>query len=100
MHGSELIDNGDVPRGGKRPGAGRKPPPEGRLELLSVRVPADVLKLLKSEAERRGVTAREVIVDLVRRYLGRKSPAKQTPSGQPPASASVRSAWSARAKKD
>jgi hypothetical protein len=61
----QTIENQDVPWGGKRPGSGRKAP-EGKLELLSVRVSADVLVKLQDEAKRRGVSLRQVIEDLAR----------------------------------
>ncbi len=63
----QTVENLDVPWGGKRPGAGRKARPDGKLELLSVRVHARRLKKLQTEAKRRGVTLREVIEDLARR---------------------------------
>jgi Ribbon-helix-helix protein, copG family len=61
----QTIENQDVPWGGKRPGAGRKAP-EGKLELLSVRVTANTLRKLQAEAKRRGVSLREVIEDYAR----------------------------------
>lgn len=64
--GNQTVENLDVPWGGKRPGAGRKASPEGKLELLSVRVPAETLNKLKAEAKRRGVSLREVIEALTR----------------------------------
>ena len=61
------IENPEVPWGGKRPGAGRKAPAEGKLELLSIRVSPAALAKLKGEAKRRGVTLRELIEELARK---------------------------------
>jgi hypothetical protein len=63
----QTVEDPDVPWGGKRPGAGRKARPDGKLDLLSVRVHARTLKKLQVEAKRRGITLREVIEDLARR---------------------------------
>ncbi|HYZ73502.1 MAG TPA: hypothetical protein VE641_10520 [Chthoniobacterales bacterium] len=62
----QTNENHDVPWGGKRTGAGRKAPPDGKLELLSVRVRSVTLRKLQAEADRRGVSLREVVDELAK----------------------------------
>lgn len=53
--------------GGARKGAGR---PKMKLQAVSVRVAPEVAEWLRAEAERRGVSQRVVIEDLVKQARG------------------------------
>lgn len=53
--------------GGARKGAGR---PKMELQAVSVRVAPEVAEWLRAEAERRGVSQRVVIEDLVKQARG------------------------------
>lgn len=48
-------------RGGKRPGAGRKPLDGSRRALLSVRVTDEAKEKVESTADARGITAGELV---------------------------------------
>jgi hypothetical protein len=54
-------NNGDVPWGGPRPGAGRKASESGKRQLISVRVLPETARKLREEAKRRGVSVGRVI---------------------------------------
>lgn len=55
-----------MPRGGKRPGAGRKRGATAPYETLAVRVPPELLARLEDAAERAGMS----LADYVRHALG------------------------------
>jgi hypothetical protein len=65
----EMIENPDVPWGGKRYGAGRKTAPTGKRESISTRVDAETARKLREEAERQGVGIGNVIDQLVKKGL-------------------------------
>jgi hypothetical protein len=53
--------NLEVPRGGKRINAGRKPGPTGKRENLSTRVEPETMRKIRAEAERLGISIGEVL---------------------------------------
>ncbi len=58
--------------GGKRPGAGRKPHPEGATTVIAVSVPGVLVERLDALAEQRAWNRSEAVTEAIRRLLKRQ----------------------------
>ncbi len=59
-------------RGGARPGAGRKPGPEGRTAMLAVTVPETLIAQLDELAAARGWGRSKAVTEAIRRLVKAK----------------------------
>ena len=58
--------------GGKRPGAGRKPHPEGATMVIAVSVPGVLVERLDSLAVEKSWNRSEAVTEAIRRLLKRR----------------------------
>jgi hypothetical protein len=58
--------------GGKRPGAGRKPGPDGPTVMVAVSVPESLVKALDERVEQEGSNRSQAVTEAIRGLLKRK----------------------------
>jgi len=65
-----MARNPDHPDwGGTRPKAGRKAPPEGKKETVTICLPPDILKKAKVTAKGRGISFSSLVEESLRAFI-------------------------------